>query len=97
MPDYRPNPDDEKPFGWAQMPAKWARQYVAVLEFLGYLAVLGYIGHWLDVNRGWQPWGTFGGLMLGMVAGLYRMIREANRMDTPDRSARKPGEPPEKE
>lgn len=45
------------------------------------LAVLGYVGYRLDLKYGWQPWGIFGGLMLALVAGVYRMIREGRRQE----------------
>lgn len=45
------------------------------LEFLGYLAVLGYAGYRLDERYGWRGRGLFGGLMLAMVAWMYRVVR----------------------
>ena len=64
-----------------EIPFRWARQYALVLEFLIYLAVLGYIGIKVDARYGSEPWGLFGGLMLGTAVGLYRMIREAQKME----------------
>jgi len=59
----------------------WLRQYSMVFEFLGGLALLGYIGFRLDESRGWSPWGMLTGLLLGMGVGLWRMIRESNRLN----------------
>jgi len=61
--------------------ASWIRQYALVLEFLGMLAVLGYVGYRLDLRYGWSPWGLFGGLMTALVAGVYRMLREGRRLN----------------
>ena len=55
----------------------WARYYALVLEFLGYLAVLGYLGHLADERYGWKPWGLLGGLWLGLAAGIYRLVRQS--------------------
>lgn len=71
-----PDPKDKMP-----LVASWVRQYTMVLEFLGMLAVLGYVGYRIDQRYGSQPWGIMGGLMLALVVGVYRMIRESNRLD----------------
>lgn len=63
------------------MPLGWARYYVLVLEFLAYLAVLGYLGYKLDERYGWKPWGLLGGLLTGLAVGLYRMIREGLKVE----------------
>lgn len=46
-----------------------------VTEFLGYLLVLGYLGHRADQHYGWSGRGLFVGLMLGLTAWIYRVIR----------------------
>ena len=61
--------------------ASWMRQYTAVIEFLGMLAVLGYIGHRIDHLYGSDPWGIMSGLLAALAAGVYRMIREGQRLD----------------
>lgn len=71
-----PEPEDKnKDKKDAQLAASWIRQYTLVFEFLAALALLGYLGHHLDERYGWQPWGLLTGLLLGMVLGLYRMVR----------------------
>ena len=57
----------------------WIRQYVLVVEFLGALAVLGYLGYRADLKYGSGPWGLFAGLMLALATSVYRMIREGQR------------------
>lgn len=66
---------DDEPRGPLGINVEWARQYVVVLEFLGILAVGAGVGWWLDERYGWQPWGLLSGLLIGMAAGIYRMIR----------------------
>lgn len=72
-------PRDDKPRG--SMPLGWFRGYALVFEFLAYLGVLGYLGWWLDERYLWEPWGLFGGLLAGLGFGLFRMIREFNRLE----------------
>lgn len=77
MSTSRGNPDDEKP---GPILSAWTRQYGLALEFLAYLAVLGFLGARIDARYGSDPWGLFIGLLLGLAAGLYRMIREAKNI-----------------
>ncbi len=63
----------------ARLIGSWIRQGTIVLEFLGCLGLCGYGGYWIDRRWGAAPWGLLGGLLVGMGAGLYLMIREAAR------------------
>lgn len=76
--DSKPSGEDERPSN--RYPLGWLRMYALVFEFLAYLGVLGGLGWWLEQRYGWEPWGLFGGLLLGLTIGLYRMIREAKRI-----------------
>lgn len=50
---------------------------------------VGYVaGSWLDKKFGWAPWGVLVGMMLGLIAGAYLLIKEVNRMDRQDRQDR---------
>lgn len=42
-------------------------------------AVAGFtlIGYWIDRHFGSAPWGLIVGLALGLVGGLYNLVREA--------------------
>lgn len=40
-----------------------------------------YAGTWLDKRYGWAPWGTLVGSMIGMCAGLYLVIKQANQIN----------------
>jgi F0F1-type ATP synthase assembly protein I len=45
-------------------------------------ALLGYfIGNWLDRRYGWEPWGVLIGVMLGVAAGMYLLIKDAIRIN----------------
>ena len=64
----------------AWVSVRWQTALILVL-FLGSLAVLGYIGFRIDTKYGSTPWGLLGGLLLGLTYGVYRMIREGQRLD----------------
>ena len=51
-----------------------------MIEFLGFLAVLGYVGWWLDRRFGWNGRGLFAGLVLALVAWIYRVLRQTWRL-----------------
>ncbi len=59
---------------------EWSRISQLVFEFLGYIAVLGYLGWLLDQRYSWNGRGLFGGLMLGLVAWIYRVLRVTRGM-----------------
>jgi hypothetical protein len=39
------------------------------------------VGMWLDRKYGWAPWGVTVGVMIGVVAGLYLLIKDAIKMN----------------
>ena len=47
------------------------------LELAGAVAGLGFAGYWADRHFGTSPWGTLGGVVLGLVGGLYNLIKES--------------------
>ena len=59
----------------------WGRGLASGFETAVGVAVGYFTGAWLDKKFGWTPWGTLVGAMLGLAAGAYLLIKEANRMD----------------
>lgn len=59
----------------------WIRQAAQVFEFLAALGICGFAGYRLDERRGTGPWGLLVGLLVGMAAGLYLMLRESKRLE----------------
>ncbi len=57
------------------MTREWSRYSQLAIELLGYLAVMGYAGWWLDQRYGWKGRGLFVGLMFGLAAWIYRVLR----------------------
>ncbi len=64
-------PKEQSP-NWGPMAAMGFETAVGV--GLGY-----FVGHWLDSRMVGDPWGTLTGVMIGLTAGMYLLIREAIR------------------
>jgi F0F1-type ATP synthase assembly protein I len=47
----------------------------ASYTLIGAIILLGGIGYALDSWRGTSPWFLFGGLMLGVVVGMYELAK----------------------
>jgi F0F1-type ATP synthase assembly protein I len=55
----------------------WVRYSGVGLELAGATAGLALVGYWIDGRFGTQPWGILGGVVLGLVGGLYNLVRES--------------------
>jgi len=47
------------------------------LELAGATAGLALVGYWIDGKFGTSPWGILGGVIIGIVGGLYNMVKES--------------------
>jgi F0F1-type ATP synthase assembly protein I len=56
---------------------EWVRHSGVGLELAGAVAAFTLVGIWIDRHFGSSPWGLVGGLLLGIVGGLYNFVREA--------------------
>lgn len=57
------------------------------LELAAAVAVLALLGWWVDRHFGTAPWGVLTGALIGMIGGMYNMVRaalEATRSPEPD-------------
>lgn len=53
-------------------------RYIALgTEFAAAVLGLTLAGYWLDRHYGWSPWGTLTGAVIGLVGGMYNLLREA--------------------
>ena len=43
----------------------------------GAVAGFALAGYWIDRHYGSEPWGIIVGLVLGLVGGLYNLIRQS--------------------
>ena len=57
--------------------AGWIRYSGIGIEVAGAIAGFALIGYWLDGRFGTSPWCLLGGIVLGMVGGLYNLVRES--------------------
>jgi F0F1-type ATP synthase assembly protein I len=79
-------PDDPKRY------PSWVRLSGIGVELVG--AVVGFTlaGYWIDRHFGFGPWGVLTGVTLGLVGGMYNLIRQsllASKEAAPERDARK--------
>lgn len=55
----------------------WVRYSGIGLELAGATAGLALLGHWIDGRYGTAPWGILVGVVIGIVGGLFNLVREA--------------------
>ena len=55
----------------------WVRHSGVGLELAGATAGLALVGYWIDGKFGTSPWGILGGVIIGLVGGLYNLVRES--------------------
>ena len=53
----------------------WVRYSGVGLELAGAIAILAFVGYWIDGRFGTSPWGILSGVAIGLVGGLYNMVR----------------------
>ena len=55
----------------------WMRYSLIGLELAGAIGGLAFVGYWIDGRFGTTPWGMLGGTVIGLVGGLYNLVRES--------------------
>jgi len=55
----------------------WIRHAGIGLELAGAVAGFALVGYWIDRHFGSAPWALLIGLVLGLVGGLYNLVKEA--------------------
>jgi ATP synthase protein I len=55
----------------------WLRYSGVGLELAGATAGLALVGYWIDGRFGTRPWGMIAGVVIGLVGGLYNLVRES--------------------
>ena len=55
----------------------WIRYSGIGLELAGAIAGLAFLGYWIDGRFRTTPWGMLGGVVIGLVGGLYNLVRES--------------------
>jgi ATP synthase protein I len=55
----------------------WVRYSGVGVEFSAAVAGFALVGYWIDNRFETGPWGLVGGLVLGLVGGLYNLVRQS--------------------
>jgi ATP synthase protein I len=76
----KPNPEEKSPWRYAGLG----------LQFAGTSLLFVWFGYMLDNWMGWTPWGLVSLGMLGVIGGLYLLIKEVikENADEPPKASR---------
>ena len=55
----------------------WVRYSGAGLELAGATAGLALVGYWIDGKLDTAPWALLAGVAIGIVGGLYNLVKES--------------------
>ena len=64
----------------ARRPDAMLRASALGLQVVITFAVLAWAGYWLDGRYGFAPWGTLGGIALGLFAMVTALLRESGTL-----------------
>jgi F0F1-type ATP synthase assembly protein I len=55
----------------------WVRHSGVGLELAGAVAGFALLGYWIDRRFATEPWGVIAGVILGLVGGLYNLVKQS--------------------
>jgi ATP synthase protein I len=55
----------------------WIRHSGVGLEMAGAIAAFALVGYWIDRWYGTDPWALVVGVILGLVGGLYNLVKQS--------------------
>jgi ATP synthase protein I len=82
----QPNPEPKKESG------KNAWSYAGIgIQFAATTGFFAFMGLYLDRRMGWTPWGTVTLTLIGLIGGLYLLIKDAlkDNKDPPNKGSPK--------
>lgn len=56
-------------------------------ELVASVLVLTLLGWWVDRHFGSAPWGVLSGALIGLIGGMYNLVRQALESVRPDAAA----------
>jgi F0F1-type ATP synthase assembly protein I len=71
----------------------WIRYSGVGVELAGATAGLALAGYWIDGKFGTAPWGILIGVVIGIVGGLYNLIKQSLEAVREGQSEDAPTEP----
>jgi len=71
-------------------PSSSARLLGLGFELVASVAGFTLVGYWVDRHFATSPWGVLSGLALGLVGGMYNMIRQSLAVSKAAGSGTKP-------
>jgi len=77
--------------GRRQGPSLWRYSGIG-FELIGAVGALSLFGYWIDRHFGTTPWGLIIGALIGIIGGLWNLIREALIMSRESTQARHDGD-----
>ncbi|MGH9361536.1 MAG: AtpZ/AtpI family protein [Thermoanaerobaculia bacterium] len=57
--------------------SSWVRFSALGVELAAAIAGFTLVGYWVDLHWGSAPWGLVVGVLLGVVGGMYNLIRQS--------------------
>jgi len=57
--------------------ANWIRYSGIGFELAGAVAGFALLGYWIDRRYGTSPWGILGGVCVGLIGGLYNLVKQS--------------------
>ena len=55
----------------------WIRHSGVGLELAGAIAGFALVGYWIDRRYGTDPWALIIGVILGLIGGLYSLVKQS--------------------
>ncbi len=77
----KPEPLRPKPPGETSRPNQnsWRRVAGIGFDFAGAVGGFAFVGFWIGRHYGSERWGVLVGAVLGLIGGLYNLVRQALR------------------
>lgn len=67
----------EEPSQGSRPDKSWVRLSSIGIELVAAVAGFTLAGYWWDLHYGTPPWGLLTGVVLGLVGGMYNLIRQS--------------------